>query len=75
MSTTNQPRYLADAYLESQLSELQNGRKTIRQVCLSLESEVWRNRNAQTTKKTKHSVIGWDKDKLSAAYKATNKQK
>jgi hypothetical protein len=76
MSTINntvQPRYLQDSFVASQFLLLQDGSKTISQVCIALESEVWRNRNAQTNKKSKHTVIGWDKDKLSAAYKATNK--
>ena len=76
MSTINntpQPRYLQDSFVESQLSKLQDGSKTLSQVCIALESEVWRNRNAPLVRKGKHTVIGWDKDKLSAAYKASKK--
>ena len=70
-TTKPQPRYLQDSFVESQLSKLQDGSKTLSQVCIALESEVWRNRNASLVKKGKHTVIGWDKDKLSAAYKAS----
>lgn len=77
MNTDNtniaKPVYLTEEFLTSQLIALTESRKTIRQVCLSLESEVWRNRNAQVTEKSKHTTIGWDTNKLSAAYKASKK--
>ena len=71
INNTTQPRYLQDSFVTSQFLLLQDGSKTLSQVCIALESEVWRNRNAPLVKKGKHTVIGWDKDKLSAAYKAS----
>ena len=66
INNTTQPRYLQASFVESQLSKLQDGSKTISQVCIALESEVWRNRNASLAQK------GWNKNKLSAKYHETD---
>ena len=66
INNTTQPRYLQASFVESLMSKLQDGSKTISQVCIALESEVWRNRNASLAQK------GWNKNKLSAKYHETD---